>query len=243
MRFVCRARVLRRAYRTLVCFALVLSLLPAALAAPEGFTVRHGARDTPRIALTVDDCYDTAYVLSVVELCEEYGVAVTFFPVGSALKYADSSLWQRALDAGCEIGNHTWNHWDLTECEPKMIDFQLLRVQQKLDETLGCHYPMQVMRPPFGQSNLKVSNAAFALGYRHIVKWDIDRTDADKAFSAVQNGSVLLFHARAKDVRCLKTLVPRLIAQGYACVTVSELLGLEAVAVSPDIYRYEKPSD
>lgn len=37
----------------------------------------------------------------------------------------------------------------------------------------------------------------------------------------VQNGSILLYHGRAKDIRCLEKLIPWLLEQGYECVTVS----------------------
>ncbi len=52
------------------------------------------------------------------------------------------------------------------------------------------------------------------------------------------SGSILLFHGRQKDIRCLEQLIPWLLAEGYECVTVSTLLGLEPVATSTDLYVY-----
>lgn len=45
----------------------------------------------------------------------------------------------------------------------------------------------------------------------------------------MQNGSILLYHANPKDIRCLKRLIPALREAGYTCVTVSDLLGLPPV--------------
>ncbi|MBQ8312266.1 MAG: polysaccharide deacetylase family protein [Clostridia bacterium] len=219
----------------LVCCTLFLPISAAA----EGFTLRHGDRETPQIAITIDDCYDRKHILAAVELCEKHGIPVTFFPIGNALKFADSALWQRALDAGCEIGNHSWGHKDLTRLSSRDIRYQMLRTQQKIDEMLGYHYPMQVMRPPFGSTSSKVAEAVASVGYLHAVKWDVSQTDAAKAIKQVQNGSILLYHGRAKDIRCLETLIPQLLEKGYECVTVSELLGLEAVETSEDIYIYQ----
>lgn len=207
--------------------------------AEEAEIVRHGDRSIPRIAITVDDCYDRKHIEAVVELCEMHGVPVTFFPIGNALKFADGPLWQRALDAGCEIGNHTWGHKILTVLTAREIRFQMLRIQQKVDEMLGYHYPMQVMRPSGGYVNGKVQRAVASVGYHWIVKWDVSQTDPQKALQAVQNGSILLFHARAGDVRCLEVLIPALLETEYECVTVSELLGLPPVAISEEIYIYE----
>lgn len=223
----------------LVCCTLFLSHAAAALADLDGFTVRHGDRHSPTIAITIDDCYDRDHILAAIELCEEYDIAVTFFPIGNALKFADGELWQRALDAGCEIGNHSWGHKNLTKLSSRDIRFQMLRTQQKIDEMLGYHYPMQVMRPPYGSTNNKVAEAVASVGYLHAITWDVSQTNAKKAIKDVQNGSILLYHARAKDIKCLKKLIPQLLEQGYECTTVSELLGLEPVVISEEIYTYQ----
>lgn len=216
-------------------FAMLIFLARPAHAVEAGYTVFHGDRDIPRIALTVDDCYNAAHVASILDLCEEYGVPVTFFVIGSALKMADQPVWQRAVDLGCEIGNHTWSHARLPDLSSSRIISQLVRTQEKLDRVLGWHYPMQVMRPPYGRlstdpdkkSDIRVVEAIEKAGYLHAVRWDVSQTDPDKAFRDVENGSILLYHANPKDVRCLEKLIPALLDAGYECVTVSRLLGLD----------------
>lgn len=222
--------------RRMVCFALALCLCVcwgSARAVEKGYTVLHGDRERPWIALTVDDCYNTQRVAEVLDLCETYDVPVTFFIIGSVLKDEDAALWQRALDLGCEIGNHTWTHRKLTKLDAQRIQWQLNRTQERLDEVLGFHYPMQVMRPPYGSlstrpnyiSDTWVVNAIAAAGYLHAVRWDVSQTDPEKAVKDVENGSILLYHAKLKDVQCLEQIIPVLM-EDYRCVTVSELLGL-----------------
>lgn len=216
-------------------FAMLIFLASPALAVEAGYTVFHGDRAVPRIALTVDDCYNTKHVSSILDLCERYGIPVTFFVIGSALKTVDQPVWQRAVDLGREIGNHTWSHARLPDLSVSRIISQLKRTQEKLDRVLGWHYPMQVMRPPYGRlstnpdkkSDLRVVEAIEKAGYLHAVRWDVSQTNPDKAFRDVENGSILLYHANPKDVRCLEELIPALLAAGYECVTVSRLLGLE----------------
>lgn len=225
---------------TLFCCTLLILQCPPASARCEISTVRCGDREQKKLAITMDDCYDIHQVCAAVELCEQYGIPLTFFPIGNALKYKDAEVWQRALDAGCEIGNHSWGHKRLKKLSDRQIRFQMLRTQQKLDAMLGYHYPMQVMRPPFGDTNARVAAAVASVGYQCVVKWDVSQTDADKALRAVQNGSILLYHARAKDLQCLQVLLPALLEQGYACVTVSDLLGLDPVTPSEECYVYRK---
>lgn len=110
----------------------------------------------------------------------------------------------------------------------------------KVDALLDCHYPMQVMRPPMGKTNQKVEESVAAVGYLAVVKWDVSETDPVKALAAVQNGSILLFHARKKDAKCLSVLIPQLVAEGYQLVTVSELLGLPEIVCSAEKYVYHR---
>lgn len=226
--------------RKLLGLLMCLVFSAAVAAAESDFTVRHGDRGTSRIAITIDDCYDTDQVLAAVELSRLYDVKMTFFVIGKALKHADTDVWQAVLDAGCEIGNHSWGHTDLTGLSAHQIKFQMLRTQQKIDEILGYHYPMQVLRPPQGKTNAAVADAIADIGYLAIARWDVSQTNASKALKDTQNGSILLYHARAKDIRCLTALIPALQEQGYECVTVSELLGLPAIPTSDDIYIYQR---
>ena len=218
----------------IACLALAVFLAPIfpAKAVEAGYTVFHGDREQHRVALTVDDCYNIDHVQAVIDLCREYNVSVTFFVIGKALKVKDREVWQSALDAGCEIGNHTFSHARLPDLNRDGIISQLTRTQSRLDEVLGWHYAMQVMRPPYGRlsadpshkSDLWVVEAIEDAGYVHAVRWDVSQTDPGKALRDVQCGSILLYHANPKDIRCLTRLIPNLVEAGYECVTVSELL-------------------
>ena len=157
----------------------------------------------------------------MLDILQANDVRATFFPIGKALKYEDAALWQEVVASGCEIGNHSWGHTYLTKLSRQKIKFQMLRTQEKVDALLDCHYPMQVMRPPMGKTNQKVEESVEAL-------------------AAVQNGSILLFHARKKDAKCLSVLIPQLVAEGYQLVTVSELLGLPEIVCSAEKYVYHR---
>ena len=218
----------------IACLVLAVFLAPIfpAKAVEAGYTVFHGDREQHRVALTVDDCYNIDHVQAVIDLCREYNVPVTFFVIGKALKVKDREVWQSALDAGCEIGNHTFSHARLPDLNRDGIISQLTRTQSRLDEVLGWHYAMQVMRPPYGRlsadpshkSDLWVVEAIEDAGYVHAVRWDVSQTDPGKALRDVQCGSILLYHANPKDIRCLTRLIPDLVEAGYECVTVSDLL-------------------
>lgn len=235
-------RIVKRAAALVLALLLVVS---DALALAPGFTVSHGSREEKRICITVDDLADTEMLKAIFELGQELGVPMTFFTLGYVIHDEDAELWRAIAASDCEIGNHTYEHESLPQLSHSAIVNTLLRVQARLDAVLGYHYPMQVMRPPYGNmrigdgSNIEVVRAVDAAGYQHAVLWDVSETDPSKTLKHVQNGSILLFHTLKKDLECLKIILPQLQEQGYEMVTVSELCGLPPVATSTDIYVRE----
>lgn len=230
---------MKRFVALLLCMMFLCS---TAQAVQPGFTVRHGDREVKRICITVDDCKDTKTMKEIFDLGQELGVPMTFFTLGYVLLDEDKEIWQSIAESDCEIGNHGYWHQSLPNMSRSGIINNLQKVQERLDEILGYHYPMQVMRPPYGNiSNDKTSagtvlNAVEAAGYAHAVLWDVSQTDPAKCIYDVRNGSILLFHTLQKDLKCLEVLLPQLIEQGYEFVTVSEMTGLPPIATSTDLF-------
>ena len=225
--------------------ALILVLLfvcSSALALQPGFSVYHGSREEKRICITVDDCKDTKTMKQIFDLGQELGVPMTFFTLGYVLLDEDRDIWRAIAESDCEIGNHCYWHNSLPKMSGTSITDTLLHVQERLDEVLGYHYPMQVMRPPYGNIRNESGNSTPTLtaiekaGYKYAVLWDVSQTDPSKCIHDVQNGSILLFHTLQKDLKCLEVLLPQLIEQGYEFVTVSQMMGLEPIATSTDLY-------
>ena len=167
----------------------------AALAAEFKFTVRNGDRSQKKICITVDDCANTEMLQAIFELSQELDVPITFFTLGYVLKDEDRDLWRAIAESDCEIGNHSYWHDSLPQMTREDIIKSLTDVQIPLDEVLGYHYPMQVMRPPYGntrignESNIHVVRSSKAAGYEHAILWDVSQTNAQKAFNVIPHGS------------------------------------------------------
>ena len=237
----------------LLSAALCLALLAGMAGSAAGeatadllkeFRLLHGSRDSKRIAITMDDVYEREWVWKSVELCRQYGVRMTFFPIGLCLKEEDREGWLDVLSAGCEIGSHSYNHEMFRDIAAYVAWGRLGRFQEALDRTLGVHYPVRWFRPPFGSITNKQKKSAgmytaiTRFGYDHILLWDVSETNPDKAIAKVRNGSILLYHARQKDYECLVKLIPALLEAGFEPVTVSELFGMEPPAAGGELYVY-----
>jgi peptidoglycan/xylan/chitin deacetylase (PgdA/CDA1 family) len=183
------------------------------------------------IALTLDDGYN--FQPKFLELLEKYDVHCTTFLIGSWAASNKSAV--KAMNkAGFEIANHSWTHPFLTHLSTGQIQSELRRTQRTITSITGNQAPY--LRPPYGDTNPHVKAAAAALGYR-IVLWD--RTFGDSGGHAtparvtrtvmrnggIQRGDVILCHWGSKgSYGALKKLIPKLQAQGFEFVTISELV-------------------
>ena len=110
---------------------------------------------------------------------------------------------------------------------------EIQKVHNKVKELTGLD--MTVFRPPFGDYDDTVIEAANELGY-HVIQWDCDSLDwkdygVDSIIHTVTNhkhlgnGSIILMHNGAKYTKdALEQVITELKNQGYEFVTVSELI-------------------
>ena len=123
-----------------------------------------------------------------------------------------------------------------------------IAICKALDKTLGYHYEIRWLRPPYGTvgdgkklKEQQVINAIRKYGFQHIVHWEVSETkDLDKALEKTKNGSILLFHSKKKDTLFLEKLIPALQEKGFEMVTVSELFGFDPPETSEELYVYNK---
>lgn len=210
------------------------------------FTVNHGSRNSKKIAITMDDMFDTEWTWKTLDLCKQYGITMTFFPIGRSLKEEERDNWRALIEAGCEIGSHSSFHAQFKGIGEWIAIGRLGKFQEMLDKTLGFHYEVRWFRPPFGNISDSSGRASPVMvrairtyGYEHILRWDVSNTDPNKAFEATQNGSILLYHSRHKDYVCLTELIPRLLEAGFQPVTVSELFGFPPPETSEELYTFD----
>lgn len=184
----------------------------------------------PMVALTFDDGPNPDYTQRILAvLCDNYSRA-TFFVVGTnAEKYPE--MLKAISDSGSEIGNHTFNHKNLTELSEEDAIAQIEQVNRAVNKATG--EDTTVIRPPYGATNDEV----LALLQEPVVLWDMDTEDwesrnaqtiADKVLSVVKDGDIILMHdIYDSTAEAVEILVPKLKEQGYQIVTVSEMARLK----------------
>lgn len=212
---------------------------------PWPFAIQYGDRTKHQVAITMDDCYEFEWVEKSWELITSYGGAMTIYPIGDLLKEenlqpGDREMWQKIAASTSEIGTHTHHHRKMPTLREDNMLLYSKYPQQVTDQLLGYHYPLRTLRPPYGSHSEAFRKQLKIAGYHHVILWDIDTTDPAEVLSLVQNGSIILFHARKKDYTCLETVIPALVEQGYEMVTVSSMLGLPPLEEQTELFDWRE---
>ncbi len=179
----------------------------------------------PVVALTFDDG-PSKYTKEIIDILKEYDANATFFVLGNKVELYQETIRQ-SIANGNEIGNHSYNHKQLTKLSVSELKEQIDKTQDILKQYTG--YTPRLLRPTYGAINQKVrSNTDLS-----IVLWNIDPKDwkikdsetiANNVLTKVSDRDIILMHdTKKRTVEAVKIIVPALIEQGYQLVTISEL--------------------
>lgn len=186
------------------------------------------------VALTFDDG-PSPYTDRLLQILKDNDAKATFFQIGNKVA-ANPAGAKRVVDAGMELGSHTWEHPNMTTIPPEDIAAQFSRANDAIVAATGRK--PSLYRPAGGLSNAAVRQAAGNFGLAEIL-WDVipfdwandSNTAATRQvlMAQIKPGSVVLFHdTYLSTVDLVYQFIPVLKANGYRLVTVSELLGPRA---------------
>ncbi|MEY9995476.1 hypothetical protein ABIE67_007508 [Streptomyces sp. V4I8] len=88
------------------------------------------------IALTFDDGPAAPETATLLTSLAQYNARATFFTVGQNVA-AHPDLVRAEARAGHEVGNHSWNHPDLTKLTPEQVASQLNRTSAAIKAATG----------------------------------------------------------------------------------------------------------
>ncbi len=206
----------------------------------------NGSRDKPYVALTFDLCQDPKkpawFDQGIVDVLTRYQVPATFFLGGDWMRTHPQQTLILASNPLFELGNHSWDHPDMTTLNETQMTDELMKTENLLYKLTGRQ--SRLFRPPSGAFDDMV---LIVVAYHGMVtiRWDADSADPvpsndAKTMSAlvesrVKNGSIVLFHANGRGwhtAEALPIIIEYLRAHGFTLVTVSQLLGFDPLPAS-----------
>lgn len=182
--------------------------------------------NAPMIALTFDDGPNPQSTQRILDVLSSNYSHATFFVVGTnADKYPE--ILQAIAAAGCELGNHTNNHKDLTKITDAEVGEQIESVNRSVKTATG--EGTTVIRPPYGAFNDHV----LGMLSEPVVLWDLDTEDwnsrnaqaiVENVMENVKDGDIVLMHdIYDSTAEAVEILVPKLKERGFLVMSVSEM--------------------
>lgn len=191
-----------------------------------------------QLALTFDDGPNDPYTLQLLDVLACHNVKATFFLIGRYVAQRPD-IARAIAQAGHVIGNHSHTHPVLPLCSQKKILKELADCENALQTAVGGH--SKLFRPPFGARTPSVLRRARAKNLVPVM-WSVTCYDwksiaadriASHAIRQIRGGDVILLHdgghlkmgaARAHTVEAADRLIRRYKDQGFAFVTVPEMM-------------------
>lgn len=180
----------------------------------------------PMVALTFDDGPYFRATVPILNTLKKYDSVATFFVLGNRVPNHKNVI-KRIADEGSEIGNHSYNHKQLTTLNSKELKEQISRTQRAVLEVVGSE--PKVLRPTYGSYDKNLRSAIDM----PMILWSIDPQDwkvkdankiKDHILSKVRDGDIILMHDIFESTaEAVGLLVPELLNRGFQLVTVSEL--------------------
>lgn len=201
----------------------------------------NGDRSEYKVALTFDVCqsegdlagFDTA----IIQVLNETKTPATFFLGGLWMRDHQKETIELSNNPLFELGNHSWSHKDFSAITNDEMQKEILLTQQFMYNLVG--YQTNLFRLPYGTYTDESLNIINDQGL-YIIQWDDVSGDPDPNVNAenmtswvlqqVQPGSIIIMHANGRGwhtAEALPRIIQSLNEQGYAIVTVSELLKIQ----------------
>ena len=153
-------------------------------------------KNIKRVALTFDDGPSSECTPRLLDILKKENVKATFFLVGKNIK-ENEDIVIRMKNEGHLIGNHTFNHSQLTKLGFDEAVEEINTTNAWITNISG--YTPEYIRPPFGSfTDELLSETSMS-----VVMWNVDPLDwkyknkdivTDKILKNVKNGDIILMH-------------------------------------------------
>lgn len=219
-----------------ICTICYMILLFMALGIWDGRTRETGSGEDAvkeitaekmKIALTFDDGPHPSCTPLLLDGLKERGVKVTFFVIGVNVEQYPE-LVKREYEEGHIVGNHTYNHVEITRIDSEKAKEEIDKTSQAVERITG--HPTEYMRPPFGawQKDLEMEmNVIPVLWTVDPLDWTTENEDeiVNKVVTDVRENDMILLHDCYKSsVNAALRIIDLLQKEGYEFVTVDELI-------------------
>ena len=188
------------------------------------------SKEKKTVAITFDDGPSSKYNSEFLDVLAKNKAHGTFFMVGTMMQACQKCV-KDTYESGNEVASHTYNHINITRKSIEEVNASIKKTDDLFYQITGSH--IKYVRPPYGSYNkTNLENVDYPL-----ILWNLDTEDwrdkdvdriVEYVMDNVSDGSIILMHELYEtSLEALEIILPRLYAEGYQVVSVSELAELK----------------
>jgi probable sporulation protein (polysaccharide deacetylase family) len=196
--------------------------------------IYRGHPDKPMVSLLVNVAWGNEYIPLMLETLKKHHVKATFFLEGRWVKNNPDAA-KMIVDAGHEIGNHSFSHPNMKTLSESQIKSELEKTNAVIHSVTG--QTCQWFAPPSGSYRQEVVEQAAKMKLGTIM-WSVDTIDWQKpapqvliqrVMDRIHPGAMVLMHPTEATAKALDPLIKQIKQKGYSLGDVSNLLSEERI--------------
>ncbi|MGG0474275.1 polysaccharide deacetylase family protein [Priestia aryabhattai] len=200
--------------------------------------IYRGHDEKPMVSFTVNVAWGNDYLPKMLEVLKKHHAKATFFLEGKWVKN-NPDMAKMIVDAGHEVGNHSYSHPDMATLSASQINQQLKKTNDIITSTTG--QKVKWFAPPSGSFRPEVVTLASQLKMSTIM-WTVDTIDWQKPSSEVlinrvmkkiHPGAIVLMHPTESTAESLDQLLTDIERKGLKVSDVSTMLDEERMMKIP----------
>ena len=192
------------------------------------------------LALSFDDGPNLTTESKMLDILAKHDVPATFFVIGNNINEESARNIRRALELGCEIGNHSLTHSMMSQMDEEEVKAEIEATSARIEQITGQR--PKFFRPPYIDVKPEMYDwidLTFICG-KGCEDW-VATVDKDARREGIianaEPGAIYLLHdfdGNEATVEALDEAIPELKKQGYVFVTVAQLF--EKLNCTPDAH-------
>ncbi|MFZ3587872.1 polysaccharide deacetylase family protein [Bacillus sp. DJP31] len=197
-----------------------------------------GHPEKKMVSFIINVAWGNDYLPPMLETLKKHKVKATFFLEGRWVK-SNPDLAKMIVDAGHEVGNHSYTHPNLKTLTTPLIREQLTKTNNVIEATTS-QKPLW-FAPPSGSYRQDVVDVALELNMRTVM-WSVDTVDWQKptpsvlinrVMTKIHPGAIILMHPTEATVISLDTLITKIKEKQYKIGSVTNLLNEKRTDTHP----------
>jgi peptidoglycan/xylan/chitin deacetylase (PgdA/CDA1 family) len=196
--------------------------------------ISHGDRNSNKVALTIDDGWNSDIVESAMEILEDD--PASFFIVGNRIANKPE-IYKEAIKSGFEIHNHTWSHNYLNDPDTN-ISYEILNWEHTYNSLDMGKYKNKVLRPPAneGVNDPILYSILEKYGYKAVIGWSYGSPGVYRNYTKddvvdfilpkLEGGDIVLMHFTQTDIDALPEIIREVKHRRLELVGLSKMPGI-----------------